>query len=66
MLKTHPPGSHDAKMTFRILVPAIARLLGLGKLGIYAFQSICGVVLLWAVGRIVHRVTGDLVSGALS
>ena len=61
MLKTHPPGSHDAKMTFRIAVPAIARLLGLGKLGIYAFQSICGVVLLWVVGRI-DKVSGDLVS----
>ena len=62
MLKTHPPGSHDAKMTFRIAVPAIARLLGLGKLGIFVFQSLCGVALLWAVGRVAHRVTGDLVA----
>ena len=45
-------GSHDANMTFRILVPAIARLFGLGKVGVFVFQSLCGVALLWAVGRV--------------
>jgi hypothetical protein len=62
MLTTHEAGSHDAKLTFRILVPAVARILGLGKLGIFVLQSLCGVALLWAVGRIAHRATGDLVS----
>ena len=62
MLSSHPYGTHNANMTFRILVPAIARLFGLGKVGVFVFQSLCGVALLWAVGRVAHRVTGDLVT----
>jgi hypothetical protein len=53
---------HNANLTFRLVVPLVARIFGLGKIGIFAFQSACGVVLLWAVARIVHRITGDLVS----
>ena len=62
MLKAYPPGYHESQMTFRILVPAVARALGLGMPGVFVFQSLCGVVLLWAVGRVAHRATGDLVS----
>ena len=62
MLYSHVYGTHNANMTFRILVPAIARLFGLGKVGVFVFQSLCGVALLWAVGRLAHRITGDLVT----
>jgi hypothetical protein len=60
--KVYPAGSHNANMNFRLTVPVIARFAGMGKLGVFAFQSACGVALLWVVARVVLRATGDLVS----
>jgi len=54
-------GSHPANANFRLTVPLIAKLLGLGMFGILIFQSVCGVLLLWVVARIVLKITSDLV-----
>ena len=58
----HPEDGHIAKMNFRILVPAVARIFGLGKTGVFVFQCLCGVALFWVVSRVTHKITGDLVS----
>jgi len=60
--KVYWAGSHNSSATFRLTVPLIAKLLGLGKLGVFVFQSVCGVLLLWVVARIVLKITSDLVA----
>jgi hypothetical protein len=60
--KAYGAGSHNSNANFRLTVPLIAKLLGLGKFGVLIFQSVCGVLLLWVVARIVLKITDDLVA----
>ena len=62
MLLSHPLREPRRENDVPHPVPAVARIFGLDKMGIFVFQSLCGIALLWAVGRVAHRVTGDLVS----
>jgi hypothetical protein len=55
-------GSHAANANFRLTVPLIAKVLGLGMFGMLIVQSVCGVLLLWVVARIVLKITADLVA----
>src|SRR4029077_5289522 len=60
--KVYGVGSHNSNTNFRLTVPLIARILGLGRLGVLVFQSVCGVLLLWIVARIVTKIANDLVA----
>jgi hypothetical protein len=59
MTTKYEPILHESKLNFRLTVPIAAKLLGLGMTGIFALQSACGVLLLWAAAVIFRRITGD-------
>jgi hypothetical protein len=59
------PISHESKLNFRLTVPILAKLLGLGRPGIYTLQLACGVIQLWATACIALRLTNDRVTSLL-
>ncbi len=57
MGRLFPPGSHESKMTFRLTVPVVARVLRLNETGILILSAIAGVVLLYISLVLVYRFT---------
>ena len=57
---------HARVIAYRITVPLLARLLGLGLLGCYAIQYLAGVGLIYIVARLSYQATSDRVCTALS
>ncbi len=51
--------SHSAKLTFRLVVPLVGHLLGLGKNGILVWMQISGVILVAGAMLLVWRDTRD-------
>jgi hypothetical protein len=47
MGRLFPSGSHESKLTFRLIVPVIARLLHLRKTGLLILYGIAGIALLY-------------------
>jgi hypothetical protein len=62
MTRKYEPIVHESKLNFRLTVPIAAKLLGLGMTGLFALQSACGVLLLWACAATFLRITGDRVA----
>jgi hypothetical protein len=54
-----PDKSHEAKLTFRVTVPLLAHVLHLRRNGMLILAGVAGVLLLYAVLGIAHRVTGS-------
>jgi hypothetical protein len=52
-------GSHAANLNFRLTVPVIARLLGLGIVGILIIHGIAGFFLIYLVGAISRKISKD-------
>ena len=59
MAKAFPPASHEGKLTFRMTVPLLARTFHLGLRGILLFNGCLGVLLLYQVLALAHRLTAD-------
>lgn len=59
------PTSHLEKIAFRLTVPALSHVTGLGPLGLFVLQNILGLVLVWATLGIVARRTGDRLSALM-
>ncbi len=59
MGRLFPPGSHESKMTFRLTVPVLARLLELNETGILMVSAIAGIVLLYVSLALVHKITNS-------
>ncbi|MGA2601003.1 MAG: hypothetical protein ABSH09_28900 [Bryobacteraceae bacterium] len=57
MGRLFPPGSHESKMTFRLTVPLLARLLGLNETGILILSAIAGIVLLYVSLVLLYKIT---------
>lgn len=53
-----PPGSHGAKLAFRLTMPILGRLLHLNRIGYYVVLAAAGVV----VFAVLHRVIADRTS----
>lgn len=58
------PTSHAAKRSFRLLMPVVAHVLGLGVWGCLVLQGLLGVVYFALFLSILHGVTGDKVAAA--
>ena len=54
-----PDTSHESKLTFRLTVPLVARVLHLGTTGQLALFAVSGVLLLLSVLNLAERVTGS-------
>lgn len=61
----HAAGSHEEKITFRLTVPLIAKVLHAGPWGVYAIQVVLGVLLLYFTLLLAERITQDRVSALL-
>ena len=59
MARRFPPAQHEAKLTFRLTVPLIARALRLGRDGQLVFFALCGILTLWLTLDLAHRITQD-------
>jgi hypothetical protein len=57
MGRLFPPGSHESKMTFRLTVPLLARLLGLNETGTLILSAIAGIVLLYVSLALLDKIT---------
>lgn len=53
------PESHQSKMIFRLLVPTLLRVLHLPSAGYLALQFLFGVLMLYALARLLHDITRD-------
>ncbi len=62
MGRLFPPGSHESKMTFRLTVPLLARVLGLNETGILIVSAIAGIVLLYVSLVLVYKIAKSKVS----
>jgi hypothetical protein len=62
----YPSGSHQAKLTFRMLMPVIAKLSGTGPAGLKILECVCGFFLLFLCAKLAERVTGDRVCAVLT
>ena len=61
MAKAFPPASHEAKLTYRITVPLVVYVFRLGPRQVLAMNAALGVLLLYLVLGLAHRITGDRV-----
>ena len=59
MARLFPDASHESKLTFRLTVPWIARVLHLGTAGQLTLFAVCGVLLLLCVLTLAERATGS-------
>jgi hypothetical protein len=59
MARFFPDASHEAKLTFRLTVPLVARVLHLGTAGQLALFAVSGVLLLLCVLNLAEMVTGS-------
>jgi hypothetical protein len=62
MTTRYDPSVHESKLNFRLTVPIVAKLLGLGRRGILALHAISDVLLLWVCASLFARITSDRVS----
>jgi hypothetical protein len=58
MARLFPADSHESKLTFRLTVPLIARVLHLGTAGQLALFAVSGILLLLSVLTLAELVTG--------
>jgi len=59
MGRMFPPGSHESKLTFRLTVPVIARVLHLRETGLLILYGIAGIALLYLVLSASQKITGS-------
>jgi hypothetical protein len=59
MARLFPDTSHEAKLTFRLTVPLVARVLHLGTAGQLVLFALSGILLLLCVLNLAERVTGS-------
>ena len=59
-----PPASHEAKLTFRLAVPVLARTLHLGRDGMLALFALCGVFTLYLTLDLSFRITQNRIAAA--
>uniref|UniRef100_Q01Y92 Glycosyltransferase RgtA/B/C/D-like domain-containing protein n=1 Tax=Solibacter usitatus (strain Ellin6076) TaxID=234267 RepID=Q01Y92_SOLUE len=64
MARRFPPASHEAKLTFRITVPLLARALHLGRSGMLALFALCGVFTLYLTLDLSYRIAHSRVAAA--
>jgi hypothetical protein len=64
MARRFPPASHEAKLTFRIAVPLLARALHLGRVGMLALFALCGVFTLYLTLDLSYRITQSRIAAA--
>ncbi len=62
MARLFPRDSHEAKLTFRLTVPLLARLLPLPTTGLLLLFAACGVLSLYQILLVAFRVTGSRAS----
>jgi hypothetical protein len=54
-----PADSHESKLTFRLTVPAAARVLHLDETGLLIFYGLAGIALLYMVLVLSEKITGS-------
>jgi hypothetical protein len=59
MGRLFPPDSHESKLTFRLTVPVIARVLHLGETGLLIFYGLAGIALLYMALKLSEKITGS-------
>ena len=59
MARKFPPDSHESKLTFRLTVPIVARLLHLGEPGLLVLYGLVGIALLYMVLAMSEKITGS-------
>ncbi len=59
MGRLFPPGSHESKLTFRLTVPIIARLLHLRATGLLILYGIAGLALLYMAISLSEKITAS-------
>jgi len=64
MARRFPAASHEAKLTFRITVPLLARTLHLGQVGMLALFALCGVFTLYLTLDLSYGITHSRVAAA--
>jgi hypothetical protein len=57
MARLFPPAQHEAKLTFRLTVPLIARAFHLDRNGLLALFALCGVLTLYLTLDLAHQIT---------
>ena len=57
MVRLFPPASHEAKLTFRLTGPLLARVLHLDRTAMLVLFWLCGVVILYLALDLAHRIT---------
>lgn len=57
--RSYPPESHEAKRTFRVLVPLVARVTGTGMAGVELFRHAMHAVFILALLLAAERACGD-------
>jgi hypothetical protein len=57
--------SHESKLAFRLTVPVVGHVLGLGRTGLLILQGLAGLALLAVAAALLARLTGDRVIAAL-
>lgn len=58
------PGTHDAKLTFRLTVPLLAYFLGLGVGGCKILEVLVGIALFYIIARLSENIAGDRICSA--
>lgn len=64
MARRYDPSSHEAKLSFRLTVPAIVRILHLGVAGQLLLFALCSALLLASVLALSEHITGSRVAAA--
>jgi hypothetical protein len=59
------PKSHAAKLTFRVTVPLIAKLMNFRMVGCIVLQHIAGILLFYFIALMTERITNDRVTSLL-
>jgi hypothetical protein len=62
---SYDPYSHEAKTTFRLFVPLVAKVLHLNIAGILIMQAVFGAILFYMSAKIFLRLTDDKTSSLL-
>lgn len=65
LLNDFGPTSNASRVNFRLLMPALARVTGMGPAGLLVVQGIAGVLLLFLVAALAYRETSSRTVAAL-
>lgn len=65
LLKDFGPATNPAKVNFRLLMPIVARVTGLGIPGLLALQGLAGVLLFYLITLLAYRATSSRPTAAL-